>query len=40
MALSVIALIPGAMDAGLVNPNGSKRKAYKQFKRSAKHFDR
>jgi hypothetical protein len=27
-------------DAGLVNANGSPRKAYRQFKRSASHFDR
>jgi hypothetical protein len=27
-------------DAGLVNPNGSARKAYRQFKRSAKHYAR
>jgi hypothetical protein len=27
-------------DAGLVNRNGSKRKAYKQFRRSARHFAR
>jgi hypothetical protein len=27
-------------DAGLVNRNGSPRKAYRQFKRSAAHFDR
>jgi hypothetical protein len=27
-------------DAGLVNRNGSSRKAYRQFKRSAKHFAR
>jgi hypothetical protein len=27
-------------DAGLVNPNGTPRKAYKQFKRSAAHFGR
>ena len=27
-------------DAGLVNPNGSQRKAYKQFKKSAAKFSR
>jgi hypothetical protein len=27
-------------DAGLVNPDGSPRKAYKQFKRSAARYDR
>ena len=27
-------------DAGLVNPNGSARKAYKQFKRLARRYDR
>jgi hypothetical protein len=27
-------------DAGLVNPNGSQRKAYRQFKKSARHFAR
>ena len=27
-------------DAGLVDPDGSPRKAYKQFKRSAARYDR
>lgn len=27
-------------DAGLVNPNGTARKAYRQFRRSAKRYDR